>query len=251
MHMTQVHKEQLHQVENAITGRGGLDIEIFGMEGVPPDVIDQHNQQVTAQHFREEAERQAATGNPARGTSNGSINKRAKKSETIEEIEARAEKFRIDRINGVLPLPVAEIPLEPVSSLILGISEYIANVITKTPPAVLPFTPPVAYPPGQYPPGAFPPPRPGSIPGGAGLPQRPGFGAPPPGVFPPNGAHPGADFNASVDDLIADAQKPAGDAPAEKKGKKEKNIKLVFHDETTSPEEKTALLPRFAQYVRV
>lgn len=114
--MTQVHKEQLNQVENAIAGRGGLDIEIFGMEGVPPEIIDQHNQQVTQQHFADERARQQATGNPSRGSGlNGTGNKRAKKNETLEEIQQRAEKFRVDRANGVLPPPpVADITLEPV-----------------------------------------------------------------------------------------------------------------------------------------
>lgn len=114
--MTQVHKEQLNQVENAIAGRGGLDIEIFGMEGVPPEIIDQHNQQVTQQHFADERARQQATGNPTRGSGlNGTANKRAKKNETLEEIQERAEKYRVDRANGVLPPPVAEAKLEPVS----------------------------------------------------------------------------------------------------------------------------------------
>ena len=53
--MTQVHKENLTHVENAIGGRQGLDIEIFGMEGVPADIVDAHNQQVTQKHFSVEA----------------------------------------------------------------------------------------------------------------------------------------------------------------------------------------------------
>ena len=114
--MTQVHKEQLNQVENAIAGRGGLDIEIFGMEGVPTEIIDQNNQQVTAQHFADERARQQATGNPTQGSgTNGTSQKKAKRNESLDEILQRAEKFRVDRANGVLPLPVAEIQLEPVS----------------------------------------------------------------------------------------------------------------------------------------
>jgi hypothetical protein len=41
--MNQVHKENLTHVENANPGRQGLEIEIFGMEGVPAEIIDQHN----------------------------------------------------------------------------------------------------------------------------------------------------------------------------------------------------------------
>lgn len=120
--MNQVHKENLTHVENAIPGRQGLDIEIFGMEGVPAEIVDQHNQQVTQKHFAEEAERQRMTGNPARGAfANGAVvpNKRARVNESLEEIEKRAEKYRQDRANGIIPAPappVAEVVQIPVSA---------------------------------------------------------------------------------------------------------------------------------------
>ncbi|KAF2678919.1 hypothetical protein K458DRAFT_347864 [Lentithecium fluviatile CBS 122367] len=241
VHMNQVHKENLTHVENAIQGRGGLEIEIFGMEGVPEEIVDQHNQQVTQKHFAEEAERQRLTGNPARGAfANGDapLNKRARVHETIEEIAKRAEKYRQDRINGVLPPPAAEAD-------------------KATPPAAQPFGAPpgVSAPPfpldQQLPPGfpsAYPPVPPGSIPGG--LPQRPGFGAPPPGSIPPNGAPPPEAISASLDDLIKDVAEPPAEPPAEKKSKKDKNIKLVFFDESVSPEEKMARLPRYGDFMR-
>lgn len=65
--MSQVHKEQLTEIENALPNRSGLDVEIFGMEGVPDDVIKSHNQRVATQFQQAEAERQAATGNPPPG----------------------------------------------------------------------------------------------------------------------------------------------------------------------------------------
>jgi hypothetical protein len=49
-----------------------------------------------------------------------------------------------------------------------------------------------------------------------------------------------------LDDLIKDVAEP----PAEKKGKKDKNIRLVFFDDTVSPEEKMALLPRYGEFMR-
>lgn len=110
--MNQVHKENLTHVENAIGGRQGLDIEIFGMEGVPAEILDSHNQQVTQKHFAEEAERARLTGNPVRGLyANGQAppNKRKKVNETLEEIEERANKFRHDRQNGILPAPPVEV----------------------------------------------------------------------------------------------------------------------------------------------
>lgn len=98
------------------------------------------------------------------------------------------------------------------------------------------------------------PPRAGSIPGGPpqGLPSRPPFGLPPPGQFPP-GQNGNASLSASVDDLIASAtgQAPTPtEAAPEKKSKKDKNIKLVYFDDTISPEEKMAALGRYAGSVR-
>ncbi len=115
--MNQVHKENLTHVENANPGRQGLDIEIFGMEGVPAEIIDQHNQQVTQAHFAEEQERARITGNPIRGLyPNGQAppNKRPRVTESLEEIEERAAKYRVDRKNGVLPTPAAEPATNPV-----------------------------------------------------------------------------------------------------------------------------------------
>lgn len=69
--MSQVHKEQLTAVENALPNRSSLDVEIFGMEGVPEDIIQGHNQRVISQFQQAEVERQAVTGNPPPGTTSG------------------------------------------------------------------------------------------------------------------------------------------------------------------------------------
>ena len=107
--MNQVHKENLTHVENANPGRQGLEIEIFGMEGVPAEIIDQHTQQVTQAHFAVVQERARMTGNPVRGmfgNDGALVNKRPKVTESLDEIEQRAAKYREDRKNGVLPMPV-------------------------------------------------------------------------------------------------------------------------------------------------
>lgn len=262
--MTQVHKEQLTQVENAIAGRGGLDIEIFGMEGVPVEILDQHNMAVTEKHFADERARQAATGNPTRGSGgNGFTSKRPRTKETLEEILQNLEKWKADKKNGVLPPPIGEInndqvlssPTRQTSLESDSDSEYrLTDAYWQTPPPVNPFAAPAGVFPGQFPVGgfplsAFPPAPPGGVPGVSGLPQRPPFGAPPPALFPPNGAQPGADFDASLNQLISDAQKPpTADAPVEKKSKK--NINLVFFDDGDSPEEKMAALSKFAALAR-
>ena len=76
--MTQVHKETLDTIENALPNRSNLDVEIFGMEGVPADIVQTHNQRVVSQFHQAEAERRAATGNPAPGAAGGSGPKKPK-----------------------------------------------------------------------------------------------------------------------------------------------------------------------------
>jgi hypothetical protein len=70
--MSQVHKEQLSSVDNALPNRSSLEIEIFGMEGVPEDIVQAHNQRVVTQFQQAEMERRAATGNPPPGASSDS-----------------------------------------------------------------------------------------------------------------------------------------------------------------------------------
>ncbi|KAK4916904.1 hypothetical protein LTR66_016982, partial [Elasticomyces elasticus] len=68
VHMNQLHKETLTTIENALPNRAGpQDVEIFGMEGIPEDIVQQHKQRVLTQFHQAEAERRAATGNPAPG----------------------------------------------------------------------------------------------------------------------------------------------------------------------------------------
>lgn len=89
--MTQVHKETLTQVENALPNRQGLDFEIFGMEGVPEDVMQAHQQRVLQQFYEQQAERRAATGNPPPGSTptGGAPQPKKPKVETKEDLKAR------------------------------------------------------------------------------------------------------------------------------------------------------------------
>ncbi|KAL4929455.1 putative C2H2 finger domain protein [Aspergillus undulatus] len=90
VHISQVHKEQLTSVDNALSNRSGLEVEIFGMEGVPEDVIQSHNQRVIAQFQQSEAERQAITGNPPSGASSSSGQPAKKpKTESISDMKKR------------------------------------------------------------------------------------------------------------------------------------------------------------------
>ncbi|MCJ1309369.1 hypothetical protein MMC25_003028 [Agyrium rufum] len=78
VHMTQVHKETLTAIENALPNRSNLDVEIFGTEGIPQDVTNTHNQRVIAQYAQAEADRRAVTGNPAPGAPAGGAVKKPK-----------------------------------------------------------------------------------------------------------------------------------------------------------------------------
>ena len=62
VHMSQVHKEALSAVDNALGNRSSLEIEIFGMEGIPQEILDQHQQRVTAQYYQNIAEKQGHAG---------------------------------------------------------------------------------------------------------------------------------------------------------------------------------------------
>lgn len=98
VHLNQVHKEQLNSVENALPNRQGLEVEIFGMEGIPDDVMQTHNTRVMQQYYEAAAERRAKSGN----LMPGETPKRKKiKLETEEELKERFLKWREN--GGVLP----------------------------------------------------------------------------------------------------------------------------------------------------
>jgi hypothetical protein len=95
--MNQVHKEHLAAVENALPNRQGLEVEIFGMEGIPEDVVAAHNQRVLQQYYEQQATRQAATGNPAPGSAGTSAPKRAK-LESSGELKRRLAEHRAKKV---------------------------------------------------------------------------------------------------------------------------------------------------------
>jgi len=76
--MNQVHKEPLLSVDNSLPNRQGLEVEVFGTEGIPEDVAQAHDQRIIAGFYQAEAERRAATGNPGPGTNQGGQPKKPK-----------------------------------------------------------------------------------------------------------------------------------------------------------------------------
>ncbi|OJJ47694.1 hypothetical protein ASPZODRAFT_131249 [Penicilliopsis zonata CBS 506.65] len=97
VHMSQVHKEQLAEVDNALPNRASLDVEIFGMEGVPEDVVQTHNQRVMAQFQQAEAERQAVTGNPPAGSSVNGQPAKKPKLEAVSDLKRRLAEHKAKR----------------------------------------------------------------------------------------------------------------------------------------------------------
>ncbi|KAH7182450.1 RING-6 [Fusarium flagelliforme] len=227
VHMNQVHKENLTQVENALPNRQGLEVEIFGMEGIPQDMLDQHRNRILQNFQQAQKDRQIATGNPLPGQ--GHQQKKIK-TETPEELKQRMAAFRqrkkeIAANGGVDPNapPPAPPAVEP-------------QAVFNAPPAYTPQNPyeqptfqaPAAVPPYPY--------------AASGLPARPSSGAAPSGLP----QRPGAPDD--IDNLIRMAEagiKPAAEGEGDKK-KKEKKARMFYDDAEISPEERMAALPRYA-----
>ncbi|KAK5134015.1 hypothetical protein LTR08_007020 [Meristemomyces frigidus] len=109
VHMKQVHKEDLIEIENALPYRVSPKVEIFGMVGIPDDILAAHTQRVTQAFFAFQAEQAALKGIPppppppppddAVLRNEGPPKKKKKKPtvplvpETPEQLKARAKAF--------------------------------------------------------------------------------------------------------------------------------------------------------------
>ena len=104
VHMSQVHKEQLSAVDNALANRAGLDIEIFGMEGIPDDILQAHNQRVLTTFHQAEADRLRASGDGPPGSANSSQAKKPKiediKGSLKERLAAHKAKKEAEQAGG-------------------------------------------------------------------------------------------------------------------------------------------------------
>lgn len=194
--MNQVHKENLTTVENALPNRSAPDIEVFGMEGIPDDVLQQHNQRVSHEFFAAEAERRAATGNPAPGsTVQGAAGTKKPKLESPAELKARLAEHKARKAAEKSGL--ASTPDTPVSLRLSHArrNKHLLNeqADTATPPQFQSsFPPPAAAQAGSPPPSAYPPQPYGQAPAIFAQPQPSSFNyaadAPysaPPAPFPP------------------------------------------------------------------
>src|SRR5579871_124068 len=237
VHMNQVHKETLQSVENALANRASLDIEIFGMEGIPDDIVQTHKQRVLQQFYAEQAERRAATGNPPQG-SGQSHHPKKPKLETEQELKQRVAEWLARKVTGEIGGDAMQVDQSsnmgvvspgttqsPTPLRVWSIPEWkLIDELLTTEQGTQGYPPPQQYPTTfNYPPGQQPPyhqPFPQQYPSQSmsppsGQPLQPPYSAAP--SLPPHPAYNvpnqmpmiptrnGVDPNlaASVDDLIA------------------------------------------------
>ncbi|KAF9220196.1 hypothetical protein BS17DRAFT_788073 [Gyrodon lividus] len=197
VHIQQVHKlepENLPRIENALPGRDGYEVEIFGMEGIPaPDVADYKR--------RKEIELGLAAGSISQPQP-----KRPKvENRPLSEDELRAQLAAHKALMGGSSGDASMAPSTGATEgggAVYGAppQAYAAPPVPVTampptgmspPPGMVPGTPhPPFFPGGAPPPGVFPgaPPHfPPPFPGMPGFPlgPPPGFPMPLPGMMPP------------------------------------------------------------------
>lgn len=94
VHTQQVHKIQTTVIKNAIPGREDPGVELFGVLGIPEELVQAHRQGILDGYYRRAAEFRAQTGNPLPGTVKHDPNKRGKREETTDELKARLAAHR-------------------------------------------------------------------------------------------------------------------------------------------------------------
>lgn len=52
----QVHKETIDKVPNSFPNRSNIEIEIFGMDGIPPEDLKEHERQKTGSGGRSDSD---------------------------------------------------------------------------------------------------------------------------------------------------------------------------------------------------
>lgn len=129
VHMQQVHKEELHEVDNAIEGRRDPNQEIFGTVGIPEAVAEQRVATLTQQYQALQREHRRKTGNPLPGEVKDNANAPATVSKTqqltegLSDIKARiaAAKAKKAAEKAALAaggtLPTAATPTPPTTSV--------------------------------------------------------------------------------------------------------------------------------------
>lgn len=256
-HMYQVHKETMKKVQNAKDGRDSIELAIYGMNGVPQDVIDQRN------------EREAKKGSDDESSENSDAGSDEGSDEEDEVKEEAPPPPRPAHPSTVMPPPVMQ-PQPP---------QFNPMMMGMRPPMPMQMPMPGYYPP---PPMGIPPmlgrgiPLPPSMPQnpmsmmgrgmpGMDVPPPPPMGIPPPPTFPPSqnpfsqtpqfsqppqrrsrspspSSGSGAPAYNPSSSYTGGRTAPVEGEEVDKKG----NIRVLFvYKDELSMEEKRALLPRY------
>ncbi|KXS95829.1 hypothetical protein AC578_1183 [Pseudocercospora eumusae] len=215
VHMQQVHKEDLHEVPNAIAGREDPNIEVFAMIGIPESIVNAYQKAITdsyeahAHKFRQETgnflpgsiDPEEMPVNKKRRTEPTEEEKAAKKAEILrrkEEVLARkraaAEGRPVCNAAAAAPAPpVAAKPVTPVPAQVYNTPPAVHPLPPRTfPPSSGTFAPAIVQPTmphptfGSYPPN-FPPPMPPNMHPTLPPPTPYGHASPGPNVGPPVG----------------------------------------------------------------
>ncbi|QRW23910.1 C2H2 zinc finger [Rhizoctonia solani] len=237
VHIQQVHKLDPEKIENALPGRDGYEVEIFGMEGIPaPDMA--------AYKRRKEEELGLASGTisqPPRNDLKWTIAtyRRGTRSSTRSSQGAYGRKRCWAQRTGVFGAPmVFGGPVPP-------------PFVPGGAPIRLGGPPPPGFPPGPPPPGVAGAPP---LPPGVGVPL--GISPPPPGAFSPtppiSAAPPSAppvDIKPSTPDVKppAEENKPSAANSNYTNPPMKQGTALVYNDANQSPEESRAYDNKYVQ----
>lgn len=195
VHMAQVHKAELHEAPNANDRRKGLDIEIFGMVGVPESLINARNEVVRRAYEEMEAEHVARTGNPLPGSDAAKMrNDEAREAKKVkvdskEVLKARVAEAKAKaaarKAAAAAGLPPPSDDSTPPAAATPQNTQALNAQNTPTPPAMPAYAAPpptVPSPMTGLPPGGPPPFPPGMPLGYDGRALPPGMPPMPPGL---------------------------------------------------------------------
>ncbi|OQR73811.1 zinc finger protein-like [Tropilaelaps mercedesae] len=199
IHCMQVHKETLDKVPNALPNRNSVDIEIYGMEGIPPEDIKEH--QVSSVLLLANGNNNERNHSLSRHSAKTAVVGRGDEEGFLRPRDANNSNGGGGRDDDDSPPPMP--PAPPVPQVA---QQPPAGAGVPTHQTAAPGLPPHPHHPqlaamGMPPFGMPPPPGMGGMPPYGmppGFPLPPGFpmmppgmaGALPPGMHPPFGPHP-------------------------------------------------------------
>ncbi|CAM9401928.1 BUB3-interacting and GLEBS motif-containing protein ZNF207 isoform X1 [Lampetra fluviatilis] len=166
IHCMQVHKETVDAVPNAIPGRTDIELEIYGMEGIPDKDVEERRRMMEQK----------------------SLEAKKKQNQTSQENSEESEDEEPSTFSGqteAAPQAAPAIPtMAPMPNMMPGMPAMMQGM-----PPMMPGMPPMM--PGMMPMGGMMPHAHGMHPMVPGMPQAPPGYAPRPGLMPIPGQHNG------------------------------------------------------------